>query len=276
MDNILILVVVGFLIGTFGTLIGAGGGFLLVPLLLLARPDLSPEVVTAISMAVVAANAISGSVAYARAGRIDYKAGLLFAAYTIPGSVIGVYLTRYIPQDAFNMMFGVLLTVLAIYLFVKNRKRDAAEVPLHKGSSGGWRHHTLTDAAGHRFAYLYNQNYGILISIVVGFISPLLGIGGGIIHVPAMIQLLRFPLHIATATSHFILAIMASITVAVHAYNGVYNDPEVLRMVLALGAGVVPGALTGAWLSNRMPTVTIIRVMAVCLAIVGVRIMFHR
>jgi uncharacterized membrane protein YfcA len=275
MDSIVVLVLVGFLIGTFGTLIGAGGGFLLVPLLLMARPDMPPEIVTAISIAIVAANAISGSVAYHRAKRIDYKAGLVFAAYTIPGSIIGVYLTKYIPHQAFNITFGILLAVLAVYLLISNRKH-ASETPPVIGEKGrGWRTHALKDASGDSFIYSYNQNYGIIISIAVGFISPVLGIGGGIIHVPAMVQLLRFPLRIATATSHFILAIMATISVAVHAFNGVYNDPEVLKMVLALSAGVVPGAVTGAWLSHKIPTLTIIRIMAICLAVVGIRIIFQ-
>ncbi|HTN16961.1 MAG TPA: sulfite exporter TauE/SafE family protein, partial [Chitinophagaceae bacterium] len=94
MDNFFVLLCAGFLIGTLGTLIGAGGGFILVPLLLLTHPELSPEVVTAISMGLVACNAISGSLAYARIGRIDYRAGLLFAVFTIPGSILGVMATK--------------------------------------------------------------------------------------------------------------------------------------------------------------------------------------
>jgi len=70
------LVPLGILIGTFGTLIGAGGGFLLAPVLLLAYPDESPEIITSISLAVVFLNALSGSVAYARMRRIDYRSGL--------------------------------------------------------------------------------------------------------------------------------------------------------------------------------------------------------
>ena len=111
------LLLIGFVIGTCGTLIGAGGGFILVPFLLLTDHSLSTEIVTAISIAVVAANAISGSIAYARSGRIDYKAGLLFAACTIPGSILGVLVTAYIPRVAFRLFFGVLLIGLSVLLF---------------------------------------------------------------------------------------------------------------------------------------------------------------
>jgi uncharacterized membrane protein YfcA len=275
MDHFGILILVGLIIGTCGTLIGAGGGFLLVPLLLLSFPELSPEVVTGISIAVVAANAISGTVAYARSGRIDYKAGVVFALFTIPGSIIGVYLTNYIPRRAFDIGFGVLLIVLSAYLFIKNRKSKPALPEAVVSQSEKLTHHTLTDAGGQTFSYAYNQPLGIIISVLVGFISPLLGIGGGIIHVPAMVQWLQFPVYIATATSHFILAIMATISVAVHFFNGDYESAQVLRLMGGLAIGVIPGAQIGAALSHRIPTSVIIKVLAVCLALVALRVLWN-
>jgi len=104
MDNLFVLILAGFIIGTVGTLIGAGGGFILVPVLILTHPQLPPDVITAISIAIVAANALSGSIAYARSGRIDFKAGIVFALFTIPGSVLGVYTTSCIPKTAFHFV----------------------------------------------------------------------------------------------------------------------------------------------------------------------------
>lgn len=274
MENFFVLILIGLTIGTCGTLIGAGGGFLLVPLLLLTFPDLPPEVVTGVSIAVVAANALSGTLAYARSGRVDYKAGILFAVFTIPGSIIGVYLTNYIPRKAFDIGFGVLLIVLSAYLFIKNRKSKPAEAPAVIRTDGSWKHHTLTDKSGQTFSYSYNQTLGSVISVLVGFISPLLGIGGGIIHVPAMVQWLHFPVYIATATSHFILAIMATISVVVHFINGDYNSDLALRLLGGLTIGVIPGAQLGAALSHRVPTGVIVRVLAVCLGLVALRVLW--
>ena len=79
----------GFAVGTYGTLIGAGGGFVLMPILLLIYPDDSPELLTSISLAVVFFNTLSGSEAYGIMKRIDYKSGLLFAGAAIPGAVFG-------------------------------------------------------------------------------------------------------------------------------------------------------------------------------------------
>jgi uncharacterized membrane protein YfcA len=271
LENNILLILAGLIIGTFGTLIGAGGGFILVPLLILFYPGLSPEITTAISIAVVAVNAISGSAAYAKSGRIDYKAGVSFAIYTIPGSILGVLSVEYVPKKLFNIVFGVLLLALSAYLFIKNKNR-VAEIT-RKADEKGLRHTTLTDGTGTVYDYSYNRAHGNLLSVLVGYLSPLLGIGGGIIHVPAMVNWLGFPVHIATATSHFILAVMATVSVIVHAINGNYNDPDVLYMVLFLALGVVPGAQLGAYFSHKIKSHVIIKVLAGCLVIVGIRIL---
>lgn len=271
MESSLLLIFAGLVIGTFGTLIGAGGGFILVPLLLLTYPGLDPETITAISMAVVAANAISGSLAYAKTGRIDYRAGVIFALATIPGSILGVYTIKYIPIKSFNMIFGVLMIVLSAYLFYKNSRKAKPVVRNHTGN--GFVSRVLTDKTGETFTYSYNQTLGIVISILVGYLSPLLGIGGGIIHVPAMVNWLQFPVYIATATSHFILSVMATVSVIVHYINGHYENPETVKMILLLCLGVIPGAQLGAYLSHKIKSRTIIKVLAGCLILVGIRIL---
>lgn len=270
--DIFLLVLAGFIIGTCGTLIGAGGGFILVPLLLLFYPNLPPETVTAISMAVVAANALSGSAAYARSGRIDYKAGVIFALFTIPGSILGVYTVQYIPKQSFNLIFGILLMALSAFLFFK-KQRETPQPQEDGFEQNGLKHRRLVDTAGAVYRYSYSQRNGIFISIIVGYMSPLLGIGGGIIHVPAMVNWLHFPVYIATATSHFILAVMSTVSVIVHAINGTYNNPEVLKMVACLAAGVIPGAQVGAYFSHRVKGTSIIKLLAVCLMLVGLRIL---
>ena len=84
-----LLCLLGFAVGVFGTLVGAGGGFILTPVLLLIYPQSTPALITAISLIVVFFNAGSGSLAYARQKRIDYRSGVVFALCTLPGSVLG-------------------------------------------------------------------------------------------------------------------------------------------------------------------------------------------
>ena len=81
------LILLGFGTGAYSVLVGAGGGFILGPALLIFF-DLEPRVVVGTALALVAINSIAGSQAYRRMGLIDYRSGLLFAAAAIPGSVL--------------------------------------------------------------------------------------------------------------------------------------------------------------------------------------------
>jgi uncharacterized protein len=241
------LVLLGFAVGTFGTLVGAGGGFLLVPLLLLLYPVEPVATITAMSLAVVFLNATSGSIAYARLRRIDYRTGLVFAAASAPGAILGARATSLLPRGIFDAAFGLALIGLAAYLLLRGRVTE-----------------------GHTAPAQVNLRLGALLSFGVGFFSSVLGIGGGVIHVPLLIQFLGYPAHIATATSHFILAIMSLIGTLTHVVDGEFASG--VRRTLALGAGVLVGAQVGAQLSRRVHGTLILRALAVGILLVGARL----
>lgn len=255
------------MVGAFGTLIGAGGGFILVPVLLLLYPDKSPDTITSISLAVVFFNALSGSFAYARMKRIDYKSGLIFAVSTIPGSILGALTTSIIPRSIFNGVFGALLIAASIFLMMKPKNDKAIEGQPPKNHIT----RSIADIDGILHTFSYNPVLGILISVLVGYISSLLGIGGGIIHVPVLVHALNFPVHIATATSHFVLAVMSLSGTVVHIATGVLSKGVI--QTVGLSAGVLFGAQLGAKLSNRFHGVWIIRSLAIALGLVGIRIL---
>jgi uncharacterized protein len=227
------LLPLGLLIGAFGTLIGAGGGFILVPILLLVYPHENTEIITAISLAVVFFNALSGSFAYARMKRVDYKSGIIFSIATIPGAIVGALSTAYVPRRAFDLIFGVIMILAAIFLWRSAEEDHSASPSLdaarRSDKTGSlWSERHLIDAEGVHYDYAFDLRLGIVLSIFVGYISSLLGVGGGFIHVPALARLMNFPVHIATATSHFVLAVMALTGTLVHVAQGVF--------VLASGA----------------------------------------
>ncbi|HVR88244.1 MAG TPA: sulfite exporter TauE/SafE family protein [Candidatus Limnocylindria bacterium] len=263
----LAFVALGIGIGTFGTLIGAGGGFVLLPLLALISPQEATSTLTATSLAVVAANATSGAIAYGRQRRIDFRSGIPFALATLPGSVAGAILTRSIPRAQFDVVFAGLLLALAV--LVTRAHPDEGE-PAPEGSGSGRIPRVLVDAEGTVHRYHVELPLGIAISFVVGFASSLLGIGGGVIHVPVLIGVLGFPVHVATATSHFVLAIMAAIGTVTHLASG---DLEgVLPRAVFISVGAIAGAQIGARLSRRVHGTIIVRVLAVALMVVALRL----
>lgn len=262
MDQYLLLfwlIPLGFLAGGYGTLIGAGGGFVLAPALLLLYPTEAAETVTSISLAVVFFNALSGSLAYARSKRIDYKSGIIFSLATMPGAVLGALTTTAMSRAWFDLLFGLLLVLVAIFLTICPGKKGAARV-----AQADVQARTVKDLS--RASLLL----GIVLSTVFGFISSFLGIGGGFLYVPALVYLLRFPVHIATATSLFVLTITALTGSATHIAAGLFHHG--IRRAIALSIGAILGAQVAAKLSQRIHGDWIIRSLATALGLVGCRL----
>src|SRR6185436_2512196 len=249
----------------------------LVPILLLLYPNETPDHVASISLAVVFFNALSGSLAYARLKRIDYKSGIIFSLATVPGAILGALTTPYLPRRIFDLVFGILMIVAGTYLWVSHKEQPGAEssrLDDHHSENAGARlvDRKLTDAEGITHYYRFDLWTGVLLSIFIGFISSLLGVGGGFIHVPVLHRLLNFPVHVATATSRFVLAIMALTGTLVHIARGVFEHG--VRRTAVLAVGVLLGAQIGARLSNRVGGKWIIRGLALALIFVGIRLIW--
>jgi uncharacterized protein len=240
----ILLVVIGFAVGAFGTVVGAGGGFILTPILLLLYPHDSAQTLTAISLTAVFFNAASGSAAYARQRRIDYRSGIVFALATVPGAIGGALLVGDVSRQVFDSIMGAVLAALAVWLIAGERW------PLPQARRHLERR-TLVDRAGEAYEYRVPIRRGAIYSLGVGFLSSFLGIGGGVIHVPLLVRALGFPTHIATATSHFVLAIMAGTGTITHLVLGSFHHHG-LRRTVALSVGVVTGAQLGAHISLRL------------------------
>jgi uncharacterized membrane protein YfcA len=261
-----VLVAIGLGVGAFGTLIGAGGGFILTPILLLLYPHDSAQTLTAISLAAVFFNAASGSTAYARQRRIDYRSGVVFAHATVPGAVGGALLVGSVSRHVFDAIMGAVLALLAAWLLAGERW------PLPQPT----RHleqRVLVDAAGRRYTYSVAVRRGALYSLGVGFVSSFLGIGGGVIHVPLLVRALGFPTHLATATSHFVLMIMAGAGTLTHILQHSFAHGHGIRRTIALSAGVIGGAQLGAHISLRLQGAVIQRLLAAALLALALRLL---
>jgi uncharacterized membrane protein YfcA len=263
-----LLTLLGVAVGAYGTLIGAGGGILIEPALLVLYPHETPSTIASISLAVVFLNALSGTLAYGHMHRIDYRAGLLFGAATVPGAVFGAYATSLLSRQLFDLLFSFLVLSLATFILVR-------PVPKRQPPRIYRRHvtHTLVDFKGMSYSYSFSNRLGVLLSMVIGGISSMFGIGGGPFQVPVLVYTLDFPLHVATATSQFMLLIMSSIGSVSHLLAGSFVHGH--RRTLFLGIGVVVGAQVGARLSQRLSGQSISLILAVGLVLIGIRLAVH-
>jgi uncharacterized protein len=261
----LVAALAGLLIGALGTLIGAGGGFILAPLLLIVEPGWSTEVVTAFSIAVVTANAGAGAVSYLRMRRIDVRSFPIFALAATPGAIAGAIVAAWIPRALFDLIFGAVLVAVGIWLIARPTLRPARAARAHHVRR------QLVDAAGTTYTWSFDMRMGVANAALVGFLSSLMGIGGGIVHVPVLVTVLAFPEHVATATSHAVLAVTALISTAVHLIRGDYASDAPL--VLAASAGAIVGAPIGARLSRQIPGHVLLRLLGASLTSVGLRLL---
>jgi uncharacterized membrane protein YfcA len=211
----------------------------------------SPATITSVSLAVVFFNAYSGTIAYMRMGRIDYRVATLFTLCSLPGAVLGVLLVHDAPRSVFDVAFGALLLLLGMYLTWNPLGQSTREAP--------------RPAAGRSMTLL-----GSLGSAYIAVLSSLLGIGGGIMHVPFLIRVLKQPPHVATATSQFVLTFVALVGTLSHLALGELQHG--LPQTMYLAVGVMMGAPLGAALSSQVKGSVIVRLLAVALCLVGLRL----
>lgn len=248
----MLLIAIGFSIGALGTLVGVGGGVVLVPILLYLYPESSPVWIGSVSMWMVALNATSGSISYYFKKTIHMRAALVFILASLPGGWLGVEGAHFVDRSLFEKVFGAVMMAFGAYLFFRGPKKKGGEITAATRLDMGF----------------YVK--GAAISFAVGLLASFLGIGGGIIHVPLLAYALGFPVHLATGTSHLILACTAWFTSAVHLWNGDVSIADPIIWQVGLAAAL--GAQLGAYLSPRVPGSAILRILAVAVFLVGIRL----
>lgn len=250
----------GVAVGLIGTLIGVGGGFIMVPILWAAYPAASPDQITAISFFAIFANSLSGTVSYAKMKKIDYRSGLVFAFASLPGSVLGAWLTTRISPKLFEGALAAMMAIGATLLIVLG------------GKEGLKKREAKLAAEGHLAQTVPSKGLviGAALSLLVGLVAAMVGIGGGVIHVPMMVFILHFAVHRATATSHLVLAITSCVVTVQHILHGSLDGYWTVAIPLAIGA--IIGAQLGAMLSTKTPPTIIIRALAVILLLVAARL----
>ena len=254
----------GLIAGTWGSLIGAGGGFLIVPILLFLSRELSAAGATAVSLVAVFANGFSGAIAYAKMRLIDYGLGLLFVAATLPGAVAGALLVNHIDKGPFQIIFGSLLGFVGIYLFIKPRTSGPAAART-KGKS-----RELTDARGRQYRYSVNRPLGTAITFLVGFLASMLGVGGGIFSVPAFVMLLGIPIQVAAATSQFMLVGTSLVASTTNVLEGDLRGWWAAAIALSIGS--LAGGQIGPRIAQRFGSVWLSVALSTGLLVVAARL----
>ena len=229
--------------GFLGGLMGVGGGALMVPLfvILLGIPIHSA---VGISLAAVTATALSSSLVYFLRGEVNFRVGLVLESASIIGVLISANVVALMMEErVLEALFGGLLFALSLRMA---RGAGIGDGVIMVG----------------RFRWVAS----ILGSFAAGFIAGLLGIGGGVLNVPIMVLLLCLPIRTAVATSLFMISITASIGSSSYLIQGLF--PPILAIFAVAGAAL--GAQLGSRVGLRANPLTVRRVFAVFLFVLGV------
>ncbi|ACX51678.1 protein of unknown function DUF81 [Ammonifex degensii KC4] len=241
--------VVGFLSGLFGV----GGGFLLTPVLLMV--GVPPAVATASDTNQIVAASVSGTVAHARNGNVDFKLGSIILVGGLLGGTIGTDLVRHLRtlghfDFVVKIAYVVMLLGVGIFMFQESlralrRKEQAPETP-HPPKwvqALPWRlYFPVSGIECSALALL-------LLGFLIGMLAAIMGVGGGFIMLPVMIYLLGIPTLKAVGTSIFTVVFTAiNVTLAQATVNGTVD--VVLAVLLLLGSSI--GAQLGAKVSRRL------------------------
>lgn len=267
----LVLVLIGAASAIFGSIVGFGGGIVIVPCLLLLGPQLfgeeiSSQVAVGTSLAVLIFTALTSTWTYKKQKKVDWGTGWIFFATSGIASMAGAQVTNRIPEAPFQLAFGLfMLAMFGLMLAKEKLKPIRKEWPIRR---------TFTDGTGVTYEYGYNLPAALVIGAGVGLASGLFGIGGGSLFVPLMVLLFRFPPHVATATSMFVILLSSILGSGVHLWNGNVDG----WLFLALVPGALIGGRLGAAIASRMTGKQLmwllratLLVMAVYLIIDGLR-----
>ena len=235
----IILLIVSMIAGILGSLLGLGGGFIIVPAL--SFMSLNPHQIASTSLFSVLSTSSSSTIFYAKEGRINYKEGIKLAIIAIPGSIIGAYVSESISIQEFRVYFALILIIGALYII---KKRN-----IH---------------AKYKNGILFLVYIG---SFFAGFISSLFGIGGGIIYMPLLIGVLAISAKSSTATSQFILLLSSITGLITHAYLA--HPDYVLAIILIIGTFI--GAQIGAYLSRKINEELLRRLVSIAIMAIAIR-----
>ena len=259
----------GVAAGGVGALLGLGGGIFFVPLLHVAL-GFPLRIAAAISLTTVIAT--SSSVSAGRSGEqlINLRLGMVLEVATVAGSLLGGLTATLFSETMLQRLFGAVMIVSATAVLARVNRRNVILDPAADPGLLGGRFHE--DESGGTVTYRVRRlPIGLLASFVAGNVSSLLGIGGGVLKVPALNAWCGIPMRAAAATSAFMIGVTATGGAIIYYGRG---DLPVLAAAPAV-LGVQLGSWVGLKLTDRVPAkwlkVLLIAVMLAVAALMLVR-----
>lgn len=252
--------------GLLGSLLGLGGGIIVIPALtLLLHVDIRYAI--GASIVSVIATSSGAAAAYVRERMTNLRVAMFLEIATTTGALTGAYVAGLISTRWLYLIFGVIMGYSALAMFRK--RHDVAGQPPADSLADKLRLHGdyVDQATGeHVFYRVTHTRIGFGLMYIAGLVSGLLGIGSGALKVPAMDLAMRLPIKVSTATSNFMIGVTAAASAGVYFARGDINP----FIAAPVAAGVLTGATLGSKLLGRIASNSIRLIFVVVLIIVSV------
>lgn len=240
------LPIIGFLIGLVSVMVGLGGGFLVVPLLTLVYA-FAPANAVGTSLTTILMTTAVASAYFAKLKQTYYKMGLILAVTSIPGALVGSYLTAEVSGQVIGLLIGVFLVFVAWQMVYRKGTANSCE---KSEVDSGFSEKEL-------FSKKKSVLFGLVLCFFAGLCGGLLSIPG-VLLVPIMVLVLRMPFKTVAATSVFMMVFISLAGVAQRVSLGNIN----LEYALLIGSGSMFGGLVGVHLCKITKSQTLRWVLA--------------
>ncbi len=274
--NSFLLLGIGLAIGFLSGMFGVGGGFIMTPLLIFLGVPSAVAVGTGASQ--VVASSVSSAVGHWRRGNVDMRMGYFLIGGGVFGAITGVRIVYYLKQLGqldlvVSLTYVIMLGVIGTLLLIE-RVRTLSAVPTRAGASARRAgQHTWIQRLPLKFRFPQSKLYisaipPVAIGVFVGWLTAIMGVGGGFVMVPAMIYLLRMPTRMVIGTSTFQIVCITALTTVLQAVQN-HSVDVVLSLPLIIG-GVI-GAQYGVGFSERLKAEQLRAGLALLVLAVAVR-----
>ena len=230
-----------FIAGIIGSLLGLGGGIILVPALTILFNIPIHEAI-GVSFIGVLVNSSSSSLVYIKNRITDMRLSSILELGAVTGSIIGAYTALLIESNILSTIFGIVLGYIAIDMYRKLKKNSVNNNrELESGDEREYFDESTNETIKY---YVTREKEGTILSIIGGVFAGLLGLGGGAIFVPIMNRIMNVPIKVAIATSSFMIGITSLVGALIFFNNGFID--------VAIASPIILGIFFGAQIGSRV------------------------
>ncbi|MBU0437111.1 hypothetical protein CW746_01300 [Staphylococcus succinus] len=266
MLTIVLLIIIGGLSAIIGSLVGIGGGIIIVPTLVYLGVDndllqgITPQIAIGTSSVILIVTGLSSTLGYLKTKQVDVKNGSIFLFGLLPGSLIGSILSRYLTLESFNLYFGIFLIFVAILLMIRNKIK-----PLKVFDKPKYQR-TYVDGNGTTYHYSVPPVIAFIATLFIGILTGLFGIGGGALMTPLMLIVFRFPPHVAVGTSMMMIFFSSVMSSVGHIALG--HVAWIYSIVLIIASYF--GAKIGVKVNHSIQSSTVVNLLRTVMLLMGI------